>query len=43
MPPGAEAAYQVKLEQSDDLIYAPADHDKFIRKVRKLKANKSKK
>ena len=42
MPPGAEAAYQVKLDAGcagcdaascDDLIYAPADHDRFIRKA----------
>jgi hypothetical protein len=33
MPPGAEAAYQVKLDAGDDLIYAPADQDRFIRKV----------
>jgi hypothetical protein len=32
MPPGLVAAYQVRLDDSGDLIYAPEDFDEIIRK-----------
>ena len=33
MPPGLIAAYQVRLDDSGDLIYAPEDVDEIIRKI----------
>ena len=36
MPPGLIAAYQVRLDDSGDLIYAPEDVDEIIRKIGKF-------
>lgn len=33
MPPGLVAAYQVRLDDSGDLIYAPEDFDEIVRKL----------
>lgn len=30
-PPGQFAAYQIKLDGTDDLVFTPRDHDNFIR------------